>query len=395
MAKDKARRHVSASDVIADAQGALGRRVSAAMSLPGPIRAPEELGVRPAEGQVSTREAAVPGSPVDMAPTAGLEAGIAAPATERSHPSALRRKVGLVVLAGIALAGVAGALAGGAGSSGSPSRARGSFVAGGPLQVVVPSAWQRVPVPRVPGLGLADAVAVGPPGQPTGVVLGRDTTPDATLLPSDLVSRLPRAPSTGQPVRVGDVEAYRYGALRPRGYAGTLIAYVAPTNRGVATVACFSTNAGIPVTSECPRVAASLTLAGATGRPLGPDPAYAATLSRAVAHLNAVRAATVSRLRLAKGPARQAQAADAIARAYAEASRTLSSSGTPPQARAANGRIVAALGASARWWAGLADAARHRSRAAYARRRSHVQQAETATARALRDLSRLGYRTTP
>jgi len=59
MAKDPAQRYESASDMIDEAVHALGKRVRAVITPPGPADQPEELGIRRPEGEVGTLETRV------------------------------------------------------------------------------------------------------------------------------------------------------------------------------------------------------------------------------------------------------------------------------------------------------------------------------------------------
>ena len=56
MAKDANDRFHSAGELMHEANRAFSRRTRAAFTPPGPIEAPQETGIRPAEGDVATRE---------------------------------------------------------------------------------------------------------------------------------------------------------------------------------------------------------------------------------------------------------------------------------------------------------------------------------------------------
>jgi hypothetical protein len=57
MSKKPEERHSSASELMRDAEEAFSRKTRAAMTPPGPIEAPEEIGIRASETDVGTREA--------------------------------------------------------------------------------------------------------------------------------------------------------------------------------------------------------------------------------------------------------------------------------------------------------------------------------------------------
>ena len=54
-----------------------------------------------------------------------------------------------------------------------------------------------------------------------------------TLLPAGLLERLPAIPQRDDPVKVGNLDAYRYRDLQPDPGGGRVTLYVAPTTRGV------------------------------------------------------------------------------------------------------------------------------------------------------------------
>jgi hypothetical protein len=57
MSKEPEERHASASELMRDAEEAFSRKTRAAMTPPGPVEGPEEIGIRSPESSVGTREA--------------------------------------------------------------------------------------------------------------------------------------------------------------------------------------------------------------------------------------------------------------------------------------------------------------------------------------------------
>src|SRR4051794_13460389 len=57
MSKEPEERHATASELMRDAEEAFSRKTRAAMTPPGPVEGPEEIGIRPPESSVGTREA--------------------------------------------------------------------------------------------------------------------------------------------------------------------------------------------------------------------------------------------------------------------------------------------------------------------------------------------------
>ena len=66
MAKRPSDRPRSASEMIAEAERAFGKRVRAVITPPGPVEGPEELGIREDESRIPTRESRIRGAPPEL-----------------------------------------------------------------------------------------------------------------------------------------------------------------------------------------------------------------------------------------------------------------------------------------------------------------------------------------
>ena len=97
------------------------------------------------------------------------------------------------------------------------------------------------------------------------------------------------------------------------------------------------------VPSACEQVANSVKLTRGAARPLGPDPAYAKRLDAVIRRLNAGRARGMRRLRAARTRLAQATAANALARAYADAGARVRRLSPGPDARPAHRELGRAL----------------------------------------------------
>ena len=454
MAKQPEDRHGSATELLRDAEEAFGRRLRGVISTPGPIESPEETGIRPPEGKVSTREssvqppaerapttaaggpgvtrleggdatklagadatklaagaestklagaaakptrqgaaAAAPTPPVPLTPATG-ERAVAAPPLERPRPAG--PALVAVAVAVVALA-VVGFLVGGSGG-GEDEPAASNSVSAGALRLSYPDGWRDgADVAEIPGLEFAsDRIALAAPGGSNagGLVAGQVTAAGQTLLPASFRERLDQPPATNDPVELGELQAYRYRRLDPEGFDGQLTLYVVPNTEGVATIACTAGGAGAAaVLAECESIAASLELRDAEALPLGPSEEYADALNAAIGRLNSARGAGRTALRRANTPGRQAQAAAGLERAYRTAARALRGApGRRPFAAEANAGIVRALGLTADAYARLASAARRSNGGAYGSARRAVRAGESGVQRAIEDLKALGYR---
>jgi hypothetical protein len=313
-----------------------------------------------------------------------------APADRRVSPGLLAAGAGL-----LAVAAVAGFLAGSSGSDGGsePDVDFANSASAGAIGLSFPADWERASdTPDIPGVGLSDPMTLAPEGQSAGsLTAGSTTRVGPTLLPQALVRRLSREPE-GEPVRLGELEAYRYAGLQPRGFNGRLTVYVVPTTGGVATMACGAGSGGAAdFLSRCEQVAATVELSGVEPLPLGPSEAYARTLSRTLRTLDGARRSQGPNLRDADTPAGQARAARSLSRAYGAAAGALANAQAGPPERGVNASIVTSLRRLRAEYARLAGAAADGDGGAYADAASAIERAEKRLGRSLGALERLGY----
>lgn len=371
MAKLPADRPPTASRLIEAAERSFDRRSRAALSPPGPVESPAEVGVRGPERLVSTVEGPVPAPVAAPAPAATS----LAPTRTMPRDPAERGGRGGPWVAGVAalavLAAVGGVLLGSAGDDGAATPEARNVASVGPLELSYGNELQRVDSgPSFKGLQLADPVRIAPAGQRTGngLLAGTTDATGPTLLPSGFTKALPGKEPKPERVKLGEHEAYRYVGLRPRGHAGSLTVYAVPTTKGVATIGCFaepaSASAFMP---RCEAVASSLELRGADAVPLGPSKEYAAALSRVLAPLGTAVPAGARRARAETGRAARAAAIGAIARAYENARGSLAKVAAPPPVADVHRQLLTALGRAASTYAAAARAASLGQRRRYAR----------------------------
>ena len=284
---------------------------------------------------------------------------------------------------------------GGSGSdSGSESDTEfASSASAGSIAVSHPGDWERASeTPRLPGVRFSDPMTLGPEGEAgRTLTTGMTTTAGATLLPRGLLRRLPSEPE-GEPVRLGELEAYRYEDLRPRGVEDRLTIYVVPTTGDVAMAACRSEPAAAAdFLPSCEQVAATMEVSGVEPLPLGPSEAFARDLGNALEPLDEARSSEGENLRQADTPGAQADAARALSNAYGAAARSLSGADPGPAERATAVAIVDSLRELQGGYAALADAAEAGDSAAYAAASDEIEAAEKRLERSLNELGELGY----
>jgi hypothetical protein len=415
MAKNPAERFGSAGALLDAAERAFGRQVRAAQTPPGPLARPEETGVRAAEADVATRQGQRPASTVASGTSPGAPAAAGEtveapfeptiPGRPQPRPEPSGRSAGgggrsdwLIlgaIVAFVLLVAVAGFIAGHSGSGKSPTSGT-SVAAAGPLQLRFPSrSWSRASAPpSIPGMRLTDEIALVPNARVDGetLVAGMDGASGPLLLPARFRRRLPTALTSGQRVRLGSLEAYRYAALAPRGLSGIVTVYTVPTSAGAAAVACVSgKTTPAAFRGQCDNVASSLELRSASAYPLDPSPAYAVALRSALATLADARLSARSTLGSARTAGGEADAAARLAAAYSSAAGRLAATRLSPAAAPAGASLALALRGLGHDYAAAATAANRGNAAAYAAASRAANGDEQALGRALRSLARLGY----
>ena len=268
-----------------------------------------------------------------------------------------------------------------------------SSTTAGALGLRFPSGWdRRGEAPEIPGMVLADQVAIGPTAsEDRGIVAGMAADAGGPrLLGPGFLASLEEPPRAGDRVRLGKVEALRYEGLEPKGFGGrALTVFAVPTSAGVATIACFAPpGGGAAFRADCERVAGTLEVEGETTFPLGADKKYAAALSGVIAGLDKRRKAGRAALAAARTPAGQAKAANGLADATARARTDLRGLKTSPAVAPAQAGIERALGNAATAYRRLARA---RTPAAFRRATAGVTRAERAVAAQFARLEPLGY----
>jgi hypothetical protein len=287
-------------------------------------------------------------------------------------------------------AAIVGFLAGGSGGGGSDVPENNSSASSGPVALTFPNTWQQGGGPApIPGYKFENAISLEPKAGTAGGSLSAGTvnanTP--TLLPEAFLSALGGAPPKADAVQLGDLQAYRYKDLQPKGYPNQLNIYAVPTTAGVVTVACSSAGAQAPTfENDCERVASTLTLSGdAKAFPLGVPKAYVDGLNAALEKLQTQRKAALSKLKSAKTPAAQASASRQAAAAYAGAIKSHPKS-VPPQVAQADAKILAALRDGQKGYTTMAAGAAADNKSRYRQGTSQVKKADAALEKALKQL---------
>lgn len=301
-----------------------------------------------------------------------------------------RRRAGLLA-AGVVAAGIAAVAgitaAGGFADDDPPAPER---VAAGDGTLEVPAGWAHGQGGAIPGMEVTGAVTAFPQGSDGGLVAGRIAGAGPTLLPAAYRARLGGPVPEPRPVRLRDLEAYRYEGLPSGRGADDLVLFVVPTTGGVQAVAC-TPGARPVILADCEAAAASLELSGAEPVPLGPQRAVAARLDAVLGRLERRRAVLRRRLAEAGTAEEQAAVAEDLAAAHRTAAAGLRSVGTGPEIAPLRRGLVAALREAGTAYSDLAGAAAVIDADAYAEAVGAVDAAERRIGAATRALAGAGY----
>ncbi len=431
MAKEAEERPACAGDLIRDVDRVLGDTLKETIAAPGPIRFPEQAGIRRASELTATPILAGPATrPESPAPPTRLDspapetkqasdeeygvrwvgeqytpAGEAAVATRAAPPPYVeptqlaprRSRVPRLALAAAAaglVAVVAGFLVGNssAGSDGTSSASETS----GDLTVTKPADWQRLEqIPTVLQTPLGKPIALAQTAQPGsgGLVAGTVAADAPTFVPAATQAALPAsALDNRERVRVGGLEAFRYRNLVPSGFSGTVTLYAVPQDDDVTLLGCYL-NTGAPqsLLQRCDDIVSTLQIDGATAFPLAPTARYATALNGAITKLSSQRAAALKRLGQAKNAKQQASAADDVAGAYKTAAAGLKQEPVTPFTRTPNDVLVIALTSSQKAYEHLARAARAGDKKGYVAAQAEIAKAQTQVQNALDGLGDIGF----
>ena len=300
--------------------------------------------------------------------------------------------VGVAVAAGLALA-ASGVLDSTESQAGPQSR----FIVAGDLALTVPGSWQRGgDEAALARLGLDEGIALTPTGSrgQAGLLLGQDRTPANGLVSEPLAQMLgPAGPRVPTAVQLPAGEALRHDSAPGDSAAGPrTLAYLLPTDRGVATAVCYARTAGVADSLQgCMDMLSTLAVAGARPQSVTPDRELQRVLADSIDRLNTQRTQGAEELRGKRTPDGQASAATRLAQAHAEVATALQDAPAPPLAQPARDALVNGITAVGDGYTALARAATANDRPGYAQARRLVRQAEIEVNARLGELRLLGY----
>jgi hypothetical protein len=183
----------------------------------------------------------------------------------------------------------------------------------GDLHMVLPEGWTPMAHgPRIPGFGGARAAYARGYGATAAMALVPATDP--SLLPAKVAG----GAGTPRVLDAGPLHAYTY--VSDNGTGGRLHVYAAPTTRGIATLACASSDFTV---DTCDVVVRGLRVTKGDFLPLNRESAFLVRLPAVIATLDHRRGRLRGRLAQAAISEAGARAADDLAVAYAAARHAL------------------------------------------------------------------------
>jgi serine/threonine protein kinase len=342
----------------------------------------------PSAPQVPTRRQPSRRPPRDPVP----QAEATHPQAEAGHaPPRRRLAAGVAVAVVLVAAAVVGFASGHSGHDGKPAGAATRTATAGHVSLTVPATWV-VPSspPTVTGLKFTQPLARSAPGSSDSLTAGGLAgATGRLLLPPTFASRLSHAPTTNDPVRLGDVSAYRYANLSVKGMRQRVTLFVIPTSSGVVGVACL-VSASASFLRSCQQAAATVHLTAIRGLPLGPSAAYDSALGKSVGIMDT--AATAARgLQTARTSAAQSSLCHRLAQNESQAASILAASSPGPDAAVANARLVSYLRTASNGYATMSIAASRNDSKRYNVARSEAAGAVEGSRGAVSDLRAMGY----
>jgi Protein kinase domain len=398
MAKDPSQRFATPGALLEAAERAFDKASGALAATVKAAAAPPETTATAAEPTV--KAGLPPTVKAGVAPMAAAEigqtpAGPTVPTARTSDDAPVRASRlpwrGIAIAAAVVLVAVVGMLIGSSGGSGGGT----AKASAGNLRLQLPGAWERSQSPvSIPELGMTNQIAAAPvrPVDGEALVAGRMAAGGRFLLPTKFVKLLPGESANGDAVRLGNLQAYRYSALAPRGLGRRVTLFTVPLSGGVATVAClFGPHTPSSFRTACERAAGSLEVTSGKHYPVGPSQAYATALRTTMADLNSAIKNGQASLSAARTAAAQGNSAAALASAFDKAATRLGKLALSPADADANSALVDGLAASSLDYSATAAAARRKDGAAYRRAGANIKRDAQDITRAVTAVEQLGY----
>jgi len=331
--------------------------------------------------------------PIAPEPAPASSSGRATPNAMAAPRRGARRRRAAVLLAGLVLIAAAAGFLIGHHSPGNSAQAATVTAHGDHLNLSIPTAWRTLRhAPMDTHVPLTGPVLRRDPRSGGELLAGVDPQAQGKLLlPPGFVDQLVKRPTSGDPVMLGAGAAYRYQNLRLKGEPDPMTVFAVPTTAGVIAVVCrYPSTSAAQFAAACVRSASTLRVTGTRRLGLGPQPAYARTLTHVVTALTAA-AGTVRQLDRAASPKAQARFCRELSRQVRSTASLLAGARPGPDAAALNTELIRQLRAAADGYATMSAAAQENHSKRYNVARVRTERALRGYTDAIGSLRSIGY----
>lgn len=375
LAKEPADRPASAGQLMDEVEDALGGARLRSIRQPAPI-------VTGAQRESSERTEI-------LRPSAATEPMPPEAATEAEPAGPPRRRLALLPVSLLAVAGLVGGAVAGALTADDDESGTARVESPAVSVAAIPGWAERDAVDPPDGLRLRDTTALVHERQT--IVAGLQRSPEPTLLPRAFRETVRRVPiAVGDLVRMGDLEARRYSNVALRRGGDKVTIYAAPTTEGVLTLVCEAPR-GEPVSPECGRAASTLQLERGEPLELAPSASYGRSVDAVVAGVQPRRRSLRQRLGKATTRFQQQEAAGGLAQLFDGAARRADRLEPPTVATGANRAFAAALRRASKAYRHMQTTAQAFDREGFERTKGEIRAAEARVQGSLDALRQLGY----
>jgi len=257
------------------------------------------------------------------------------------------------------------------------------------------------PAPSIPGLEIAQPLALGPGGDGArgGLIVGEMVDSEFGPLPPPLLAQL-RAPPDTDVVDLLNTQAYRYSGLTLTGSGMDVTLYTIPTSSSSTTaIVCYAQTGFARYLSTCEQLAGTLTIqAGSpqvevrTYQSLSPQLAFGTRIAAISAQVTGLLGTLRPQLRQGVSRAAAAGVADHLADGLAGAAGELSTVVAPPAAARAQGSLSESLERAHGAYAALGASLSGGDESEYNAALTQVYAAEYSLSTALKNFGLLAYK---
>jgi hypothetical protein len=257
------------------------------------------------------------------------------------------------------------------------------------------------PAPSIPGLEIAQPLALGPGGDDArgGLIVGEMVDSEFGPVPPQFLAQL-RAPPDTDVVDLLNTQAYRYSGLSLAGSGMDVTLYTIPASSSSTTaIVCYAQAGFSRYLSACEQLAGTLTIAAGspqaevrTYQSLSPQLAFGSRIGAIATQVTRLLGTLRPQLHQGVSRAAAAGAASHLAGGLAGAVGELSTVVPPPAAARAQGSLSESLKRAQEAYAALGDSLSGGDESEYNAALTQVYSAESSLGTALKNFGLLAYK---